>query len=112
MKLLLAILCCLPLIGGQFVAVAACVPEAAPAAPCCDCCGKMQCCATAPVKAPQPLPSNTTRAGVENQILSPAPALVILVGSSAGASIFARTTASLVTANAAPIFARNCTRLI
>jgi len=113
MKCLLAILCSLLLLGGQFAgASASCVSTAIPVAQGCHCGGSMSCCAPKPVQYPQPLPANSARTGVDNQILSPVPLVAVLFWSAAGPTVVSSSFSPAVNAVAAPVFARNCVRLI
>ena len=113
MKFLLAIVCSLLLVGGQFAAASgSCVSVAKPVAQACHCGGSMSCCAAKPVQCPQPLPVNSVQTGAGNQILSPIPLLAVLFWSAAGPTVVSSSFSPALNAVAAPVFARNCVRLI
>jgi len=106
-KIALAIVCSLLLVLGQAMAVSVPVASTGSAVKDCGCGGKMSCCR----HAPQP-PVATAPASSQNQILSPVPAVLISILAKTGtAQIFPAVSPSL-SAEAAPIFARNCARLI
>ena len=108
MRLAVAIVCSLLLILGSAVAspVMACGSVAAD----CGCGGKMACCKSAQV--PQAPPAATTQLGSQNQMVSPVPAVVVWSMATAGTFSISPTVSSSLTAGVAPIFARNCSRLI
>src|ERR1700686_1697728 len=113
MRFLLAIVCSLLLVGGQFAgASASCVSVANPVAQGCHCGGRMSCCAAKPVPSPQPLPANSARTGAGNQILSPIPLVAVLFWSAAGPTVVFSSFSPPLSAVAAPVFVRNCLRLI
>ena len=104
MKFALTIVCSLLLLLGQVMAAP--VANAAD----CGCGGKMACCKQAQV--PPAPPAATAQLGSQNQMVSPVPVLVIWVLAPAGTLSISPTVASSLTAAAAPLFARNCVRLI
>ena len=111
MRFLLAIVCSLLFVGGQFASISS-ASVVKPSVPCCQCGGQMPCCAAKPVQTPQPLPANSPRTGAENQLLSPLPLVTVSFWSAAGPSIFPPSVSPSLNAAAAPVFARLCVRLI
>ena len=113
MRFLLAIVCSLLLVGGQLAsASSSCVSAAKPVAQACHCGEGMSCCAAKPVQCPKPLPANSARTGAENQLLSPIPLLAVLFWSASEPSVVSSSFSPPLNAIAAPVFARNCVRLI
>lgn len=110
MKAILAILCGCSLLFGQMLPAAASSCATAVKTDC-GCGGKMACCAkkSAPYS---PAPATTERGGSENQIVSLIPATVVWVLAAAGTSSLSPANHFAAPLPAAPIFARNCSRLI
>jgi hypothetical protein len=106
-KIALAIVCSLFLVLGQALAVSVPVASAGPAVKDCGCGGKLSCCR----HAAQP-PVATAPASSQNQILSSAPALVAWLLAATKTAHISPTVSPSVSAVAAPIFARDCARLI
>ena len=106
-KIALAIICSLFLVLGQAIALPVPAASASAAVKECGCGGKMSCCQS----ASQP-PVAAAPAGTQNQILSPAPALVAWVLASAGAAQISPAVSPFLSVGVAPIFARDCARLI
>jgi len=106
-KIALAIICSLFLVLGQAIALPVPAASAGAAVKECGCGGKMSCCRP----ASQP-PVAAAPAGAQNQILSPAPALVAWVLAPAGTAQIFPAVSPFLSAGAAPIFARDCARLI
>jgi len=75
----------------------------------CACGGNMSCCQTASV--PQ-APVTAAPVSSPNQLLVPVPAAVLLVLPVAGTVSFSFSPLPVLAASRAPIFARNCIRLI
>ena len=109
MKFGLSILCSLLLLWAQ-VAVAS-APVTAPAAHDCGCGGRMACCHASPARPAAPLDATVVIVSA-HQILSPIPATVVWVLPAAGTFSISPTVPSSLTAAVAPLFARNCVRLI
>jgi hypothetical protein len=103
-KAALTILCSLLLFLGQ--AVAAPVFGAMD----CGCGGKMACCK--PAQVPQAPPAATAQLGSQIQMVSPVPAVMVWSLAPAGTFSISPTVSPSLTAGVAPIFARNCSRLI
>lgn len=111
MKIALAIVCSLFLILGQAVVVCTANASATGAKHDCGCGGKMSCCAAKQASVPQPVAA-TVPAGSQNQIIFSVPVFVVLdLANTESVSISPTVPASL-SANVAPIFARNCAWLI
>jgi len=108
---MLAIVCSLLLAWTPFV------PAQAPAAgvvrvahACCHC-GKA-CCAAPASPQSQPVPATPVPAPSQSQLLTLAPAVLAWTLPDAPAFGFSASVSSLLTANAAPLYARDCARLI
>lgn len=106
-KIALAIVCSLLLVLGQAMAVAVPAASAGAAVKDCGCGGKMSCCR----HAAQP-PVATVPVSSQNQIVSPVPAVMVWVLTNTGTSQISPTVSPSLSAGAAPIFARDCARLI
>jgi hypothetical protein len=106
-KIALAIVCSLFLVLGQAMAVSVPVACAVAAVKDCGCGGKMSCCR----HASQP-PAATAPASSQNQIVSPIPAQLVWVLAATGAAQVSPTVSPFLAAGTAPIFARDCARLI
>ncbi len=112
MKFTLTILCSLLFLGGQMAGIAAPAACAGRPAQHCGCGGKMPCCAARPASLPQTPVTATMPAGSQSQILSFVPAVVVWVLAPAGDSSSAPVVSPVLTAGAAPLFARHCAWLI
>jgi hypothetical protein len=108
-KIALTLFCSLLLILGQGASASMPVVGIGQVKKDCGCGGRMSCCRQASV--PQPLTA-TAPASSQNQILSPVPAAVIWVLASAGTASISPTVSPSLSTGAAPIFARDCARLI
>ncbi|MGA9449891.1 MAG: hypothetical protein WBW41_00955 [Verrucomicrobiia bacterium] len=111
MKTTLAIVCSLLLAGTPIV------PAQAPAAgvvrgahACCLC--HKACCAAPASPQPQPVPVTPAPASSQNPLLLLAPAVLAWTLPDAQAPGFSTSVSSLLAANAAPLYARDCARLI
>ena len=111
MKFALTIVCSLLLILGQAAAWSVPVAGACAVEKNCGCGGKMACCQTAKSPASQPLVA-IAPTGLQNQIVSPIPATVVLVSAAAGNTSISPTVAPSLTAAVTPLFARHCVRLL
>jgi len=105
-KLALTILCSLLLMLGQ--AAVASMP-AASAKHDCGCGGKMSCCQHASVPSPF---AAIAPARSHQQMLTPVPAMAIWILSSPQTSSISPTASAALTSGAAPLFARDCARLL
>jgi len=110
-KFVLTMLCSLLFLGGQMAALTprlACAAQ--PAKSCCQG-GEMPCCAASPASAPQQ-PATATVPNFQQQILSPVPAVVLLVLPIAGTSSISPVASAFLRTDDAPLFARHCAWLI
>src|SRR6185369_8398548 len=106
-KFVLTILCSLLFLGGQLAALTpplACAAQ--PAKPCCHG-GEMPCCSASPASDSQP-PATATVPNFQQQILSPVPAVVLLVLTTAGTPLVSPAATSFLRTDDAPLFARHC----
>jgi len=110
-KFVLTILCSLMFLGGQMAALTP--PLACAAQPAKSCChgGEMPCCSASPAPDSQP-PATATVPNFQQQILSPVPAVVLLVLPTAGTPLVSPAATSFLRADDAPLFARHCAWLI
>jgi len=107
-----AILFGLLLVWAQLLAAP--VPPACakqPAHACCHCGGKMSCC-SAPSSGSQPLPAIPSNAGAQKQLTISAPAIVAVALPESRAGSISSAFVSPLTASGAPLYARDCARLI
>jgi hypothetical protein len=106
-----AILFGLLLVWAQLLAAPVPVVFAQPAHACCHCGGKMSCC-SAPLSNSQPMPAVPSNAGVQKQLSISAPAIVAgaLPENRVGLICPASRLSSMPTG--APLYARDCARLI
>jgi hypothetical protein len=110
-KTTLAIVCSLLLAGTPFVLAQAPVAGVVRVAHACCRCGKA--CCTAPASpTSQPVPATPAPAPSQNQLLTLAPAALAWTLPDAQVPGFSASVSSLLTANAAPLYARDCARLI
>jgi len=110
-KTTLAIVCSLLLAGTPIVstqAPAAGVVRGAHA--CCHC--RKACCAAPALPVSQPVPAAPVPAPSQGQLLTLAPAALAWTSPAAPAAEFSVSASLLPTANAAPLYARDCARLI
>ena len=105
-----AILFSLFLVWAQLLAAPASVTAAQPAHACCHCGGKMSCCASP--SGSQPVPTVPSSVGAQRQLLISAPAIMtgVLPESRAGLIYSASRLSSMP--DGAPLYARDCARLI
>jgi hypothetical protein len=106
-KIALAIVCSLFLVLGQAMALPVPAASAGAAVKDCGCGGKMSCCR----HASQP-PVAAAPASSQNQIVSPAPAVAAWVLAKTGTSKISPAVSPSLAVGVAPIFARDCARLI
>jgi len=83
-----------------------------PVRACCHCGGKMSCCAAQPVSGSQSAPAVPAPSGIQNQFLLPAPALMVWALPENEAGSISSAFVSPLTASGAPLYARDCARLI
>ena len=113
MKAAWAIVCSLVLVAAQLFAAplpASCAK--APVRACCHCGGKMSCCRSQSASNSQPVPANSVRTGAQNQFLLLTSSVAAWVLPDARSVEFSFSFSSPLTANGAPLFARDCARLI
>jgi hypothetical protein len=110
-KTTLAIVCSLLLAGTPFVPAQASAAGGVRVAHACCHCGKA-CCAVPSSPVSQPVPAAPVSASAQNQLLTFAPAALAWILPDAQTPGFSTSVALLLTANAAPLYARNCARLI
>jgi hypothetical protein len=111
MKAIVAIVCGLTLMLGQLFparAASGCAPVAKAD---CGCGGKMACCAEKSA-ASNPVPATPARGGSENQSMSSIPVAAAWVLPAAGTVAICPANHFSAPQYGAPIFARNCARLI
>jgi hypothetical protein len=113
-KRLTAILFSVLLVWMQVAPAPAAAPACAKAtmANCADCCKGMACCTTKPVSDPQPAPAMPASANSQNQISLLAPGLVIWNLPSVPAGLIASVPVPLSKMSGAPLYTRNCSRLL
>jgi hypothetical protein len=111
-KQLSAILFGLLLVWAQLLAAPAPVAPAQPTHACCHCGGKMSCCAAQPSPGSQSAPAVPAPSGIQNQFLLPAPALMVWALPENEAGSISSAFVSPLTASGAPLYARDCARLI
>jgi hypothetical protein len=107
-----AILFSFLLVWAQLLAAPALACSRQPAHACCHCGGKMSCCSAQPSPGSQSAPAVPAPSGIQNQFSFLAPVLMIwsLPENEAGSISFAFV--SPLTASGAPLYARDCARLI
>jgi hypothetical protein len=106
-----AILSGLLLVGAQLLAAPAPVAPAQPVHACCHCGGKMSCC-SAPVSGSQSAPAVPAPSGAQNQFSFLAPARIAWSVPENEAGSISSAFVSPLTAFGAPLYARDCARLI
>jgi len=110
-KTTLAIVCSLLLAWTPIVpAPAPAVDVTRVAHACCHC--NKACCAAPSLPESQPVPATPVPASTQSQLLTLAPAALAWTLPDAPAPDFSTSVSSLLTANAAPLYARDCARLI
>lgn len=109
MKFALAILCSLMLVWGQALAASAPAVNHASIHHC-GCGGKMACCQAASTSHSAPI--DATPSGASQQILSLVPVTVIWFLTATATPPVSPAVSASLKADAPPIFARNCVRLI
>jgi hypothetical protein len=107
---LVAILFGLMLVWAQLLAAPTPACATQPAHARCHCGGKMSCCA-APVSS-QPAPAVPVNTGLQKQFSISAPAIMAVVLPQNRAALFSSAVRSLVMSEGAPLYARDCARLI
>jgi hypothetical protein len=110
-KRFFAILSAALLVWMQFSTAQATAACARPAMSCSDACRQMPCCAAKPVSGSQSVPAVPTQSNAQNQILFPAPSLVIWNLPQSPASLISFVSAP-PPVMAAPLYARNCSLLL
>jgi len=106
-----AILFGLLLVWAQLFAAPAPVSPARPAHACCHCGGKMSCCAT-PSSGSQPLPAVPSSAGAHKLLSISAPGSAALTLLENRMSVICRASRLPSLSIGAPLYARDCARLI
>jgi hypothetical protein len=107
-----AILLSLLLAWSQLLAAPAPPTCAQPAHACCHCGGKMSCCAAQPSPCSQSAPAVPAPSGIQNHFLFLAPALMVWALPENEAGSISSAFVSPLTASGAPLYARDCARLI
>jgi hypothetical protein len=111
-KQLSAILFGLLLVWAQLLAAPAPACGKQPAHASCHCGGKMSCCAAQPSSGSQSAPAVPASSGIQNQFSFPAPALMVWALPENEAGSISSAFVSPLTASGAPLYARDCARLI
>jgi hypothetical protein len=113
-KLLLAIVCSFVLAGAPLLLARTsppvCAKHSMPA--CCRHGGTMPCCNAKPPSNSQPLPAVPTQSGSQSQLSFLAPAVLIWTLPANPANLISSLALPFSTAIGAPLYARNCARLI
>jgi hypothetical protein len=107
-----AILFGLLLAWAQLLAAPMPVCSRQPVCACCHCGGKMSCCAAQPSPGSQSAPALPAPAGIQNQFLLPAPAMMVWSLPENEAGSVSSAFVSPLMASGAPLYARDCARLI
>lgn len=111
MKLALAIVCSFLLAGTPWFSAPLAVSCAKKASAGCQCGGKMTCCQSGPASDSQPAPATPAPAGSQSQLLLLAPGILAWT-LPANPAVSISPSALLSMAAGAPLFARDCARLI
>jgi hypothetical protein len=111
-KQLSAILFSLLLAWAQLLAAPTAVASAQPAHAGCHCGGKMSCCVAQPSPGSQSAPAVPAPFGMQSQFLLPAPALLVWTLPENEAGSTSSAFGSPLKATGAPLYARDCARLI
>ena len=111
MKQLSAILFGLLLVWAQLLAAPTPVTPAQPVHACCRCGGKMSCCA-APSSGSQPMPAVPSNTGAQKQFSISAPAIVAVALPENRAGLVSPASRWSLMLDGAPLYARDCARLI
>jgi hypothetical protein len=106
-----AILSGLLLVWAQLLAAPMPVAPARPAHACCHCGGKMSCC-SAPSSGSQPMPGVPSNAGAQKQLSISVPAIATGVLPENRTSLVSSASRLSVMPEGAPLYARDCARLI
>jgi hypothetical protein len=112
MKTALAIVCSFLLAGSSFLLAQAAPPCIKQSHACCHCDGKMNCCAAKSSPDSQPAPAVPAQSGSQNQFLLLAPHALAWTLLNNEAHPVSFTAVSLSSATGAPLYARDCARLI
>jgi hypothetical protein len=110
-KQLSAILSALLLVWAQLLAAPTPATPARPAHACCHCGGKMSCCPS-PSSASQPMPAVPSNAGPQKQFSISAPAIVAGASPENRVGLIGPAFRLSLMPNGAPLYARDCARLI
>jgi hypothetical protein len=110
-KQLSAILFGLLLVWAQLLAAPAPVTSAQPVHACCHCDGKMSCCST-PSSGSRPMPAIPSNAGAQKQLSISAPAIVAGVLPENRVGLICPAARLSLMPDGAPLYARDCARLI
>jgi len=110
-KPLLAILSGLLLAWAQLLAAPMPAASTQPAHVCCHCGGKMSCC-TAPASGSHPMPAVPSNVGAQKQFSISAPAIVPLALPETRAGLILSASRLSSMPLGAPLYARDCARLI
>jgi hypothetical protein len=106
-----AILFGLLLVWAQLLAVPAPACSRQPAHACCHCGGKMSCCSS-PSSGSQPMPAIPANAGPQKQLSISAPAIVAVALPENRADLICSASHFSLMPSGAPLYARDCARLI
>jgi hypothetical protein len=109
-KPLSAILSGLLLVWAQLLAAPTSVTAAQPAHACCHCGGKMSCCASP--SGSQPMPAVPSNAGPQKQLSISTPAIVTMALPESRAGLVCSASRLSLMPDGAPLYARDCARLI
>jgi hypothetical protein len=107
-----AILFSFLLVWAQLLAAPAPACSRQPAHACCHCGGKMSCCAAQPSPCSQSAPAVPAPSGIQNQFSFLAPALLAWALPENEAGSISSAFVLPLTASGAPLYARDCARLI
>jgi hypothetical protein len=111
-KQLSAILFGLLLVWTQLLAAPMPACSQRPVRACCHCGGKMSCCATQPSPGSQPMPAVPANAGPQKQFSISAPAIVAGALPENRVGLICSASRLFSMPNGAPLYARDCARLI
>ncbi|MGO8835787.1 MAG: hypothetical protein ACLQAH_12305 [Limisphaerales bacterium] len=112
MKRFNAILFSFLLVCVQLLAAPAPACSRQPVHACCHCGGKMSCCAAQSSPCSQSAPAVPAPSGMQNQFLLPVPALMVWAWPENEAGSISYAFVSPLKASGAPLYARDCARLI
>ena len=111
MKRLFPILFGLLLVWAQLLAASVPVAPARPAHACCHCGGKMNCCA-APSSGSRQMPAVPANAGAQKLLSISAPGIVVLALPENRAGLICSASRLSLRPTGAPLYVRDCARLI